>query len=130
MSACSGCGATIWWAVVEGSGERIPCDPHDTMDGTLVIVGKTGRGPVVRVLATSTVRELHSGQQALFDLEWVDRPRYLPHFVSCPHAESFRRPPAPAPARHRDDRPRAGDPAPRPRAGQRPRLVVLQGGRA
>lgn len=71
MSACSTCGAPIWWAVTE-AGKGIPIDAEPRPDGNMVL-GDKGMRPHL----------------PLFDDDAM--PRYVSHFATCPQADQHRR---------------------------------------
>lgn len=78
MSECSSCHAEILWAIVEKSGKRIPLDPEPTFLGNLAIIDPNA--------STINVEYVMAGG-GLFE----ERPLYVSHFVTCPHADQHRR---------------------------------------
>ena len=76
MSTCRGCGARIEW-IKTRSGKMMPVDPEPvfvTEGGTMKFV--TDEGDVI------------SGQVTE---ETTDTVAYVPHWATCPEANSFRR---------------------------------------
>jgi hypothetical protein len=82
VSACDRCGATVWWAVTQASGKRIPVDPWPCDDGNLRVCGAAGGSAVVEVLRRDLVDAppLPGFEFAMLD----DRPLYKPHHATCP----------------------------------------------
>jgi hypothetical protein len=78
MSACRSCGAPVLWAVTDG-GRRMPVDRDPAPAGNLVIADRHPDGtPHMTVV---------DPEQLLLG----DPPRYLSHFVTCPHANEHRK---------------------------------------
>lgn len=72
MARCHLCGALIDWAVVLGSGKKMPLDPFpDAEKGNIAVVQESPR-KVVRVLTKDDDRS------AIPQL-------LVPHFVTCPN---------------------------------------------
>lgn len=80
MPVCSKCKAPITWAYTE-SGKRMPLDPLPHPDGNVVYAGD----------GADRVRVLKKADQG--DLFLAGLQRYNSHFVTCPAADSFRKPP-------------------------------------
>jgi hypothetical protein len=73
MSRCRSCQAHIIWAVTD-TGRRMPVDPDPDPQGNLT-VWATGEGWRVSVITE----------------DWPEsRPRFRPHFATCPDSESWR----------------------------------------
>lgn len=87
MSTCNSCGATIVWAIVKESGERIPLDTPPTDDGTLEYVGQRD-DPTYG--STPLVRPCPRGSTALPGFEQSMK-RYVAHFATCPDADDHRK---------------------------------------
>lgn len=71
MSRCKSCGATVVWGRTR-AGAKMPLDTPSVPDGSYVLDGGLAR-PV-----------------ELFDSK--DRPRFVPHWASCPDADAWRGP--------------------------------------
>ena len=78
MSTCRSCHAPIVWAVNDLTGKAMPLDA-EPVDGGNVILHALG----------STCTVLNAGQGTLLD---DDEPRYVPHFATCPDADTWRKP--------------------------------------
>lgn len=70
---CRSCGAEVWW-VVTANNKAMPLDPGPRSDGNMVFVD----GGVV-----------HFDPGDLFHAQLA---RFVSHFVTCPQANSWRRP--------------------------------------
>jgi hypothetical protein len=75
---CASCGAPVWWAI-STNGRPMPVDFEPVDGGNIDLAWDDD----ARAL-TATV--IPHGQ-----LDMFDRPRYRTHFVSCPHADQWRR---------------------------------------
>lgn len=85
MSACSACQAPILWAVTE-RGKAMPLNADPDPAGNVILTGEVratdhGAAPLAVVLGNTS--ELFGDP---------DTTRYMPHFVTCPHAGRFRKP--------------------------------------
>ncbi len=82
-SRCKYCGALIWWAKTE-SGKATPMDPEALSDADWVIgdYDDETRAPVIRQYEPLLDRP-RPGKSS--------RPRYQPHWASCPHADEHRK---------------------------------------
>lgn len=87
--ACESCGARVWWAVVEGSGERMPVDWEPVAGGN---VAPVSRDPViVRVLSTAAAAgPALPGLAAPEPAPLIDQRRWVPHWATCPQAQQWR----------------------------------------
>jgi hypothetical protein len=74
--SCRSCGRPIWW-VTTSAGLPMPLDSRPTAEGNIEMV----QGPA------GWRAEQLAQVEALFD---VQRPRWMPHFATCPHADSWR----------------------------------------
>lgn len=95
---CSSCGARVRW-VVTRAGERMPLDPELDPAGDVVL---ERRGDVELALV-QPLPKVHAEQLELVlgDPVVVDeRPRFRPHWATCPSAEQHR---VGAVIRERDD---------------------------
>ncbi len=75
MSECRSCGRPVVW-VRTTTNKDMPVDPEPRDDGNVVV---TGGGPLVD---HCTVLIIPHPERS---------PRYVSHFVTCPHAEKWRR---------------------------------------
>lgn len=80
VSTCRSCGASIWWAVTH-NGERMPVDVEPVDHGNVMIAA----GPWRPMNGTLVIVDQGPG---LFDEP--GQGRYLPHFATCPDADSWR----------------------------------------
>ncbi len=78
MSACRTCQADVVWAVT-AAGKRMPVDAEPVPEGNVALVELDGGQVHATVLA--------EGEALL-----TDEPLYLSHFVTCPDADTHRRP--------------------------------------
>lgn len=80
MSRCKGCGAEIIWIPMQ-SGKKMPCDP------ALIQFWWEPEGPETFITQEGeTVRGSRDG-----DAEEMTDLGYIPHFVTCPKADEFRK---------------------------------------
>ena len=81
---CKSCRRLVYWAHTP-AGKRMPVDAEPSEGGRLVL---TYSRRANRLLVEQLQPAKHE----------ATRRRYLSHFVTCPHADHFRRPAAPAAA--------------------------------
>lgn len=79
MAVCSSCGAPIIWARTE-KGRRMPLDPGAREDGNVARLGAQVGGDLL-------VEVLPAGHTATSG----DPLRFVTHFVTCPHADQWRK---------------------------------------
>ena len=77
IGECRSCHAAIIWGVTEAKGLPMPMDALPSDDGNVIIVGKVGTAPLVRVL----------GQPSMLD----DGERRMSHHATCPDGKSWKR---------------------------------------
>jgi hypothetical protein len=82
MSACRSCGAEVTWTVTT-TGARMPVDTAPVDGGNVLLSPPPIRGgaPVATVVGKRV-------QPSIFG---DDGPRYVSHFMTCPHADAHRR---------------------------------------
>lgn len=78
-ATCRSCGRPIVWAV-SNRGRNIPLDPEPTERGNLIRLSSMQNGKL-QFDALPFDPKLHRD----------DAPRYISHFVTCPHAAQHRR---------------------------------------
>lgn len=80
MSLCRSCGAEIRWATTF-AGESMPVDAHPAADGTVRLWQD---GPFLRADVRGATIDLLDPTD--------DGVRHMPHWATCPHADSWRSP--------------------------------------
>lgn len=81
MSLCKGCGAAITWITTK-AGKNMPVDP----DPVMVIEGD-GRDKFITDEGDVIVGRLATPEELTMDLAVA----FVPHWKTCPNADSFRR---------------------------------------
>lgn len=80
IDRCEGCDAEIIWAVTD-RGNWMPVDREKQRGGNVLLAGRAGHEtPLARVL--SVQQRANRG----------DRPLWVAHFATCPHAQRYRMP--------------------------------------
>lgn len=78
MSTCRRCNAEIFWALTKND-ELMPVDYEPCADGNLEV-------ELNELDGSNRVSVVDPKQQSLFG-----KPRYMPHWATCPHAKEFRK---------------------------------------
>jgi len=76
---CRSCGRPIRWVITEPHNKRMPMDPIAVPDGNCWIDRIEGGTPIVKVALSG------EGVPSSVAL------RYISHFVTCEHADSWRK---------------------------------------
>lgn len=78
---CRSCGAPILWAALKGKPFPVDATPAD--NGNIELQLQPG--------GVYTARVVRGPSAPLLVAAGVDEPRYVSHFVTCPHASDWRK---------------------------------------
>ena len=88
-SECKGCGAKIVWALT-ARGKRMALDAEPAASGTFFITGTTTvTGEDTNIPLTFKIPEPKPEGPRFTPFPG---PRYVPHWVTCPNRDDFRKP--------------------------------------
>ena len=80
---CGGCNAKVVWYAHHRTGKKAPVDVEPVENGNVVI------DLITRTYSVLTAKQMQAaGQANMFD---QPKPRYVLHFATCTHPETFRK---------------------------------------
>ncbi len=87
-SPCKGCGAPMYW-ITSKAGRPIPCDP-ELVVAHLYLRGPRHAGEEAISMVTEEGTTIRGVKARATEPNTTRVEGYVAHFVTCPHADSFR----------------------------------------